>query len=340
MLLAEEAVRRGHKPLLAGRSAEKLAPLAERLGLEWVAVDLRDAEKLREALGRVDLVLHAAGPFIHTSAPMVEACIAACVDYLDISGELPVLTHTFACNHEAHEQTVLLVSACGFDVLPTDSLAMHLASRLPDATELEIAVNVITKPTAGTLLSALEGAPTGGWIRRDGELVPLALGKGSRMQRFSNGRSLVMPLPLGDLETAYRSTGIPNITTYLAVPRGAPLLLRVLSPILRLLVRSRRIHAMIERAVRRLAPGPNEKERNEGRSYLWGRARNANGEVVEEWMETLEGYRFTQIAAVRAAEEALEHKRAGALSPAQAFGPDFVATIEGTRILGRIEEMG
>ena len=29
-LLAEEAVKRGHRPLLAGRSAAKLAPLAAR----------------------------------------------------------------------------------------------------------------------------------------------------------------------------------------------------------------------------------------------------------------------------------------------------------------------
>ena len=43
-LVAEEAVRRGHKPLLAGRSAAKLRPLAERLGLEYAAVALDDAD--------------------------------------------------------------------------------------------------------------------------------------------------------------------------------------------------------------------------------------------------------------------------------------------------------
>jgi len=32
VLLAEEAVRQGHRPVLAGRSADKLAPLAARLG--------------------------------------------------------------------------------------------------------------------------------------------------------------------------------------------------------------------------------------------------------------------------------------------------------------------
>src|SRR5205823_703007 len=35
-LIAEEAIRRGHQPLLAGRSAESLASLGKRLGLPWI----------------------------------------------------------------------------------------------------------------------------------------------------------------------------------------------------------------------------------------------------------------------------------------------------------------
>jgi short subunit dehydrogenase-like uncharacterized protein len=69
-LVALEAVRRGQRPVLAGRSAEKLAPLAERLGLDWIAVDLADRVVLQKAIGQVELVYHAAGPFVHTSAPM------------------------------------------------------------------------------------------------------------------------------------------------------------------------------------------------------------------------------------------------------------------------------
>src|SRR4051812_6713951 len=90
-LLAGEAVKRGHRPLLAGRSAEKLAPLAERLGLDWMVADLANPTALREAVERVDFVLNAAGPFMQKSPPMVEACLAAGTDYIDICGELPVL---------------------------------------------------------------------------------------------------------------------------------------------------------------------------------------------------------------------------------------------------------
>src|SRR4051812_1018587 len=86
-LLVEEAVQRGHKPALAGRSAGKVAEVAGRHGLEAHGLKLADTEKLRKLLRGRALVLNAAGPFIETSAPMVEACIAEGVSYLDITGE-------------------------------------------------------------------------------------------------------------------------------------------------------------------------------------------------------------------------------------------------------------
>ena len=41
-LIAAEAVRRGQRPILAGRSAERLRPIAEASGLSWRVVDLAE----------------------------------------------------------------------------------------------------------------------------------------------------------------------------------------------------------------------------------------------------------------------------------------------------------
>src|ERR1051325_8296493 len=95
-LVAEEAVRRGHKPLLAGRSAAKLRPLAERLNLEYAAVALDDADALAKAVGSVELVYNAAGPFIYTSAPVLKACLQTGAHYLDITGEVPVYQNAYS----------------------------------------------------------------------------------------------------------------------------------------------------------------------------------------------------------------------------------------------------
>src|SRR5690349_20732590 len=87
-LVAEAAVQRGHKPILAGRDASKLKPLAERLGLEWQAISLDDTAALGKAVAEVDLVMHCAGPFTMTSRPMLRACLAGKAHYLDITGEV------------------------------------------------------------------------------------------------------------------------------------------------------------------------------------------------------------------------------------------------------------
>jgi len=83
-LIVEEAVQRGHAPLLAGRSAERLKPVAERFGLEWIAVDLLDTAALARVVADVDVVVHTAGPFVATHDPMLQACLAHNTHYLDI----------------------------------------------------------------------------------------------------------------------------------------------------------------------------------------------------------------------------------------------------------------
>ncbi len=95
-LIARQAVRRGHRPLLAGRQGSKVAALARELGgLPWVSVALDDQAGLVTALSRVSTVCHAAGPFVHTSEPLLEACLLARTNYLEITGEIPVLEAIF-----------------------------------------------------------------------------------------------------------------------------------------------------------------------------------------------------------------------------------------------------
>ncbi|KAB2863717.1 MAG: NAD(P)H-binding protein, partial [Anaerolineae bacterium] len=121
-LVAEEALKRGHTPILAGRSAEKLIPLAERLGLEYRVFSLDDTPALKNALADVDLVFHAAGPFIYTASPMLDACIETGTHYVDITGEILVFRKTFKRDEAARQKNIALISGVGFDIIPTDCL--------------------------------------------------------------------------------------------------------------------------------------------------------------------------------------------------------------------------
>jgi short subunit dehydrogenase-like uncharacterized protein len=339
-LLAEEAVRRGHRPVLAGRSAEKLRPLADRLGLEARVLDLGDARALAQGLADVDLVLHAAGPFVDTSDPMLRACLSTRTHYLDITGEIAVFRGTYARHAAARAAGIVLMSGVGFDVVPTDCLALHVASHLPDIVSLEIAIAGIDAVTPGTAKSMLDGAGAGVVTRRDGVLQPRPFGRGGKRVRFADRERLVLPIPWGDLESAFRSTGVPNIVTYMAFPQPVVAALGLAwpalalgAPLLKVMLGQRRVRASLGGLIDRTIPGPSADQRRRGRAQVWVRGTSRDGETRDAWLETADGYTFTARAGVRSVERVLAEQPVGALTPAQAFGADHVLGIEGTRRL-------
>ena len=126
-LIAKAAVRRGHTPLLVGRSLDKLAPIAERLNLEMVVLDLQDGNRLHRALQEVDLVLNAAGPFVHTALPVIQSCLETRTSYLDVSGEVMVMEQIFVLAQEVREAGIAVIPGVGFNVLASDPFALNMA---------------------------------------------------------------------------------------------------------------------------------------------------------------------------------------------------------------------
>jgi short subunit dehydrogenase-like uncharacterized protein len=325
-LIAREAVRRGVHPLLAGRNAERVEALAKELGCEWRAFDL-DAPDL----SGVSLVLHCAGPFIHTSKPMVKACLAAGAHYLDITGEIGVFESIFRRDAEAKERGVTLLPGVGFDVVPTDCLAAMLHAELPDANELWLAFSMRHGGVSrGTLKTMIEGAGRGGAIRRNGriEVVPQLFDV--RSIPFNSGPRLAMTIPWGDVSTAFHTTGIPNIRVYSSQSPRAIRRMKWMRPILPLL----RI-GFLRRLAQKYADrrtGPSAEQRARARIELWGRAVNAKGTEVTKTMSVAEGYDFTVQSALETVDRVLAAPRAGAFTPAKYFGADFVKSIPGTEM--------
>lgn len=339
-LLIAEAVRRGHRPVLAGRNAAFLAELGTKYDLDWLALDLDYAPRLHKTVDRFDLVFHAAGPFVATSEPMIRACLAGRAHYIDITGEIQVFENTFRHDTEARERGIVLMSGGGFDIVPSDCLARHVADQVPDATHLETAIHALASVTSGTVksgLANLDVSPKGSLVRRNDRLVQQPLGKGSRKVRFSDQRvRTVSPFPWGDLVTAAHTTGIPNITSYLALPRvpglrlfgGTSTRFLALSPVRR----------MADRVANIAFHGPDEASQRTSRTYLYARAINDAGQSMEAWLETVEVYRFTALAGIQLVERVLGTNLSGALTPAGAFGSDFVLGIEGTRRLDELPD--
>jgi short subunit dehydrogenase-like uncharacterized protein len=323
-LIAREAVRRGLRPILAGRNADAVARLARELGLEWRAFDLD-----RTDLSGISLVLHCAGPFVHTSRPMVDACLAAGAHYLDITGEIGVFESIFARAEEARQRGVTLLPGVGFDVVPTDCLAAMLHARLPDATSLALAFSPRGGGISrGTMKTAIEGAAYGGAIRRDGVITPVPQLWDVREIEFSSGTRTAASIPWGDVSTAFHTTGIPDIRVYSAQsPRAIRRMkrMRFVLPLLRVAPLRRLAQSYAGRHA-----GPDDRQRAAGSVELWGEASNARGAAITMTMTVAEGYTFTARSAVEAAMRVLAGPKPGAFTPAQLLGPDFVRGIEGT----------
>ena len=329
-LVAEEAVRKGMRPILAGRNAATVGALAGRLELDSRVFGLDDPAALAGGLEGVAVVLHCAGPFIRTSKPMVDACLAAGANYLDITGEIGVFESVQRRGDEAHDAGVALIPGVGFDVVPTDCLAARLAAALPDATHLTLAFTSEGGSTSrGTMKTMVESLPYAGAVRKDGRIVPVPMAMDARKFEFTCGSRWAMTIPWGDVSTAFHTTGIPNIRVYSGAPPSAIKRMRRMRPFLPL-AGLKPVKRLAQWWIGRTVTGPDEEVRRTARVCLWGEVRNEAGDLRRATVETPEGYAFTAMASIECAAQVLEGAvDPGAWTPARAFGVDLAFELPG-----------
>lgn len=332
-LIAQQAVQKGFRPILAGRNGPAVHSLAHELELEGREFSLDDPLALASALADVAAVLHCAGPFVHTWRPMVEACLASGTHYLDITGEISVFESIQSRHEKAIDQGSVLLPSVGFDVVPSDCLAKLLAEALPDATDLKLAFTTSGGGTSrGTRKTMIEGLPAGGAIRRNGEIIQVPFAHDVESIPFSCGRRNSMTVAWGDVSTAYHSTGIPNIRVYTGIPPATLRKMRLLIKVAPLL-KNRVIKWLVQTLIDRAPPGPSPQQRREARSYFWGRVRNAAGMTAACTLQIPEGYTFTAAAAVESMRRLLEGGvRPGFCTPSSAFGSEFVGELSGVQV--------
>ncbi len=329
-LIAREALSRGLRPILAGRNGPAVARLAAELGLDHRTFGLADPAHLADSLAGVALVLHAAGPFLHTSRPMVAACLAAGAHYLDITGEMGIFEAIFRRHEPAQAAGVVLLPGVGFDVVPSDCLAARLHAALPEGDALTLAfMSEAGGWSRGTLKTMVESLPAAGAIRKDGTITEVPVAWDAREIPFSCGPRWAMTIPWGDVATAYRTTGIPNIRVYGGMPRKQIRDLRRGRWLLPLLGWEP-FKGLLTTVIERKVTGPSEAVRERGRMHLWGEVTAPDGRSAAATLDTPEGYALTATAAVECARRVLAGEVApGAWTPAAAFGADFVTTLPG-----------
>jgi len=329
-LIAREAVRRGLKPVLAGRSAAKIEPLAAELQLEAVAFGLEEPAIAAKKLAGHALVLHCAGPFSATAAPMMAACLDAHAHYLDITGEISVFEYARSLDQKAKDAGIVVCPGVGFDVIPTDCVAASLKAALPDATHLALGFDSRSGFSPGTAKTSVEGMAQGGKVRKDGRIVSVPLAYKTRRIDFGDGEKLAMTIPWGDISTAYATTGIPNIEVY--IPGSPAMITRARrANWVRGLLGLGPVQSFLKRRVEKSVKGPSAAKREAQPTYVWGEATNARGETRIARIKTANGYDLTVTGALAVVEYLLANTApAGATTPSRLMGKDLVTTLPGS----------
>lgn len=328
-LITNLAIEAGLKPILAGQTETKAKAHADETGLDCRVFSLSNPGAIRSGLDGVGTVVHCAGPFSRTAVPMAEACIETATNYLDITGEIGVFEDLHAMDQRARDAGIMLIPGAGFDVVPSDCLAAHLKRRLPSATELTLAFHGVGRPSRGTATTMVENIHKGGMVRRNGVLTEVPAAWRVRKFDLGNGEITAVTIPWGDVSTAFYSTGIPNISVFMAASPALLAAIRANRYIGRLFA-SRPVQALLKGRIQAAPPGPNDAERAAGYSLLWGEATGPDGRSVHSRLRTPEGYTLTAHTALEIARRAqaggVPH---GFVTPSMAFGADFILEFDG-----------
>lgn len=333
-LIVELSIKKGLKPVLAGRTRAKIKPLAEKFGLEYLIFGLDNLDDVVDNLTKFSLVLNCAGPFSRTAKPMVEACLAAKTHYLDITGEIEVFEMIKSFDLKAKSKGIILMPGVGFDVVPTDCMAKYLCEKLPDATNLELAfASVGGSISHGTATTMIESLGNKGFSRKNGKMISISTGYKGKLIDFGSLKQFAITIPWGDISTAYSTTGIPTIETYAGASKTVYYLLKfqfLFNPILR----TKFVKNLLQKYVDDKITGPNENHFQNGKSLIYGKVKNAKGETFEARIETLEGYRLTAEASILITEKVLELKGvSGYQTPAGLFGHKLILEIQGSKLV-------
>ncbi|MBI6673867.1 saccharopine dehydrogenase NADP-binding domain-containing protein [Pseudomonas syringae] len=306
-MAAERARALGLNVEIAGRNQQRLASLAAQLD---VKNRIFEADQAEGFLSGISVLLNFAGPFVQTAEPLMRACIKAGVDYLDITAEINVYRLAEGLGAEAAANQVMLLPGVGWDVVPTDSLAVQVAGRVQGPTALNIALQVPGSMSRGSAMSVSEIIGAGVLARIDGELVATPDAE-PRHFDFGQGPVLCVPLSFGDLVTAWHSTGIPNIAMFVHIAGDA----------------------FPQGDLSQLPDGPTPEQREAHRARAVVEVTDATGAIARSIIETVNGYTYTPLAAVEAARRVLDGERQpGFVTPAKVFGGGFAESIAGTLV--------
>lgn len=327
-LTAEALVRRGARPVLAGRNADALVSLRDELGgtCEVAVADVERPETVDALVRDGGVLVTTVGPFSRYGAPAVEAAIANGVPYLDSTGEPSFIRAVFE-SHGPRARAPML-TAFGYDYVPGNlAAAVALQAAGDAATRVDVGYYATGKAgfSAGTFASLTTVKPEG-FAFRDGAVVDE---RGARHVRSF------------EVDGQQRDAISVGSSEHFALPRLAPSLREVNAYLGWFGNLSRAVQAGsavadkvpgVEAAMRAFlkavpkpdpGSGPDAETRKQGGSHVVAIAYDAAGnEVATARAVGVDGYTFTAEILAWGAMNASRIEGTGAVGPVEAYGLD------------------
>jgi short subunit dehydrogenase-like uncharacterized protein len=334
-LVAERLAGAGERPLLAGRSPERLAVLAERLGgLETAQADVTRGNSVAALVSEGDVLVSTVGPFVKFGEAAVRAAVGGRATYLDSTGEPAFIRRVYAHHGPRAERAgVALMTAMGFDWVP-GALAGALALQEGGADAVRVDVGYYslgagaTAASAGTRRSLVGAALGDSHAFRDGALRHTRTAE--RVRSFTVDGSSRRAISVGGAEHFGLPAAFPRlreVNVYLGWVGALARPLQAGTLVGSVATRLPGVRGMLEFAGGRLADlggdGPEPGTTPGGMSWIVAEACDAAGEpVAEVHLSGVDGYAFTAEFMAWAARAAAAGRveGTGAIGPVEAFG--------------------
>jgi short subunit dehydrogenase-like uncharacterized protein len=299
-LIAAELASRGLSVRLAGRRRGPLEDLGRTLSAAGARADVcildaGDPVSLGGAIAGVGVVLSAVGPFTRRAGPVIDACLASGVPYVDIANEWPAVRGLLDRDEQARAHAVALVTGAGFGAAATETLVLRLVEQLgetPARVRVAAAASV-ARQSEGVRQTVQETLPQGAISYRDGQLVREPLGSGATVLAFGGAQRQMLPGPVGDLEAARLASGSANVVAYIESP---------------------------------------EVQNGGTGSYTWAEVVSPDGRIAQAELTTGEGVRATAAIAAETARRVFAGAAPGAWTPGRLFGAALVTDATGAQV--------
>lgn len=323
-LISRRAAASGLAHIAAGRGIAGVAAHANALarkhdGLAEPRIfGLADKPRLVTQLDDVAVLVNCSPLFSETAPALLDACLASHTHYVDLCAMRSDFSAVVARDAEAQAAGVVLAPGANFDVAAADAMSARLATMLPMAQRLTVALgrNLLSHIQAHDLVEACR--------------AEVSTARRSLDVDFGGGveKTFLAPWRCESLAAARRGP----YATVESFEAFHPALARATAHpgLRRWMFRHGFRLAALKRKIAERGDGPSPRQLARSRGHVWGEARSADGAVRRARLETPAAHLYTADVALLIARTLLEGQiEPGHRWPSEVGGAMLVEGVEG-----------